>query len=108
MALALAADPPPRPADPYRVVRVAGTRATLDTVVGAVDAGGAPKEIALRDDPLPPEDVYSVLGYDLRQRAEVDADLSERQAEAEAPRPSAHVRARLLARRERGTVGGAA
>jgi len=106
MALALMAEPPPMSADPDGVLRVAGTRVTLDTVVGAFNAGATPEEIVLRYDPLPLEDVYSVLGYYLRHRTEVEAYLAERQprgderqAEAEARMPWSQVRARLLARR---------
>jgi hypothetical protein len=60
----------------------------------------------LRYDPLPLEGVYSVLGYYLRHRADLDACLAERQrrgderqAEGEARMPWSRVRARLLARR---------
>jgi uncharacterized protein (DUF433 family) len=105
MALALTADPLPLKADRDGVLRVAGTRVTLDTVVEAFNAGATPEEIVLRYDPLPLEDVYSVLGYYLRHRAEFDAYLAERrrrgdgrQAEAEARMPWSQVRARLLAR----------
>ncbi len=79
---------------------------TLDTVVSAFNAGSAPEEIVLRYDSLRLEDVYLVLGYYLRHRAEVDIYLTERQrrgeerrAEAEARLSWSEVRERLLARR---------
>ena len=113
MSLALTADPPPLKADPYGVVRVGGTRVTLDTVVGAYDAGATPEEIVLRYDSLRLEDVYSVLGYYLRHRAEVDTYLAERRrrgaerrAEADARMPWSEVRARLLARRSADPAAG--
>ncbi len=105
MALAVEAEPLPLAADPNGVLRVGGTRVTLDTVVGAFSAGGSPEEIVLRYDTLRLEDVYLVLGYYLRHRAEVDAYLAERQARAEAVQTAAdsrlswsEVRERLLSR----------
>jgi hypothetical protein len=75
---------------------------TLDTVVAAFNAGAAP------EDSLRLEDVYLVVGYYLRHRAEVDAYLTERRrrgedrpAEAEARLPWSEARERLLARRRR-------
>jgi uncharacterized protein (DUF433 family) len=106
MALTVDAEPLPLAADPNGVVRVGGTRVTLDTVVGAFNAGSAPEEIVLRYDSLRLGDVYLVLGYYLRHRAEVDAYLTgrrqrgdERRAEAEAKAPWREVRERLLAPR---------
>lgn len=105
MALAFVAEPPPLRTDPGGVLRVGTTRVTLDTVVAAFNAGSAPEEIVLRYDSLRLEDVYLVLGYYLRHRAEVDGYLTERQqrgnerrAEAEARLPWSEVRERLLAR----------
>jgi uncharacterized protein (DUF433 family) len=109
MALAVEAVPLPVAADPNGVLRVGGTRVTLDTVVGAFNGGSAPEEIVLRYDSLRLDDVYLVLGYYLRHRAEVDAYLTarhrrgeERRAEAEAQLPWRDVRERLLARRSAG------
>ena len=106
MALALEAEPLPLAPDPTGVLRVGGTRVTLDTLVGAYNAGAAPEEIVLRYDSLRLDDVYLALGYYLRHRDEVDAYLTERreravarQAEAEARLPWRDVRQRLLARR---------
>lgn len=108
MALALGAEPLPLRADPDGVLRIGSTRVTLDTVVAAFNAGAAPEEIVLRYDSLRLEDVYLVVGYYLRHRAEVDAYLrerrrrgDERQAEAEARLPWSEVRERLLARPRR-------
>ena len=44
----LAAKPPPLKVDKDGVVRVGGTRVTLDTVVGAFKNGCAPEEILLK------------------------------------------------------------
>jgi uncharacterized protein (DUF433 family) len=89
------------------VVRVAGTRVTLDTVVGAFDAGATAEEIAQQYSSVPLVDIYSVITYYLRHRAEVDVYLCGRAAQAERVRedverrfPSAGLRERLLARRQ--------
>lgn len=88
------------------VVRVARTRVTLDTIVGAFEAGATAEEIAQQYPSVPLADVYSVITYYLRHKPEVDAYLSDRKAQAERVReeverrfPSAGIRERLLARR---------
>ena len=88
------------------VVRVAGTRVTLDTIVGAFDAGAAAEEIAEQYSSVPLPDVYSVITYYLRHKAEVSAYLQTRQQQAVAVReevdrrfPPSDIRHRLIARR---------
>lgn len=102
----LDAEPLPLSTDSDGVLRVGGTRVTLDTVVGAFNGGSTPEEIVLRYDSLRLGDVYLALGYYLRHRAEVEAYLAERrrrgeerQAEADARQPWLGVRERLLGRR---------
>jgi uncharacterized protein (DUF433 family) len=88
------------------VVRVAGTRVTLDTVVAAFDAGATAEEIVQQYPSLDLADVYSVIGYYLRHRSDVQMYVTERQQQAAQVRdenthrfdPSG-VRDRLLARR---------
>ena len=88
------------------VVRVAGTRVTFDTIVAAFDAGAAAEEIAEQYSSVPLPDVYSVIAYDLRHKAEVSAYLHKRQEQAATVReeverrfPPSGIRERLLARR---------
>lgn len=107
MALALEAQSLPIRADQHGVLRVSGTRVTLDTIVATFNAGSTPEEIVLRYDSIPLEDVYVVLGYYLRNRSEVDSYLADRRRRAEARQveaasrlPWSEVRERLLARRE--------
>jgi uncharacterized protein (DUF433 family) len=95
----------PLAADADGVIRVAGTRVTLDTVVGAFQQGATAEEIAQQDPSVALADVYSVLGYFLRHEPEVKAYLSSRRKEAEELRQKnerrfdpAGVRERLLAR----------
>ena len=88
------------------VIRVAGTRVTLDTLVAAFDAGATAEEIALQYSSVGLADVYSVITYYLRHKLEVGSYLQKRQAEAATVRsqterefPAAGVRERLVARR---------
>jgi uncharacterized protein (DUF433 family) len=87
-------------------VRVAGTRVTLDTIVVAFDAGATAEEISEQYSSVPLADVYSVITYYLRHKAEVAAYLQGREEQAAKVReeverrfPRSGVRERLLARR---------
>ena len=98
--------PVPLAASPGGVIRVAGTRVTLDTVAYAFEHGATAEEIVQQYPSLPLAEVYSVLGYLLSHRAEVEAYLAERaqqraavRAEAERRLDPKGIRARLLARR---------
>jgi uncharacterized protein (DUF433 family) len=88
------------------VIRVGGTRVTLDTVVAAFDAGATAEEIVQQYPSLDLADVYSVIAYYLRHRSDVQMYVTERQRQAAQVRDeNAHrfdpsgVRDRLLARR---------
>lgn len=91
--------------DAQGVVRVAGTRVTLETIVDAFAAGATAEEIAQQYPTVPLVDVYSVITYYLRNQPEVEAYLKEREALAERVReeietrfPSTRIRERLMAR----------
>lgn len=96
----------PLQTDPEGVVRIGGTRVTLDTIVYAFCDGATAEEIAQQYPALKLADVYYAIGYYLRRTTEVDAYLQKRRSDAETLRqqnesrfdPSG-VRARLLARR---------
>ena len=99
-------EPVPIHTDADGVVRVAGTRVTLDTIAGAFEAGATAEEIAQQYSSVPLVDVYSVITYYLRHKPEVDVYLTQRRAQAARVReeverrfPSAGLRERLLARR---------
>lgn len=92
------------------VIRVAGTRVTLDTVAQAFARGATAEEIAQQYPTLPLADVYAVLGYLLRHQTKVAAYLDQRSAQCSAVREENErrfdpqgVRARLLARRSPST-----
>lgn len=106
MAFAVVTDPVPLATNSDGVLRVGATRVTLDTVVGAFNDGATPEEIVQQYPSLDLADIYAVLAYYLRHRAEVDAYVQRRQQQAqqvrqqnEARSPSAGIRERLLARR---------
>lgn len=100
-----ALEPIPLSTDADGVIRVAGTRITLDTLVDTFMTGASPDEIAQDFPVLQLDDIYAVVTYYLRHRAEVEAYLRERRARADAIRreieahsPQTGLRDRLLAR----------
>lgn len=78
-----ALEPIPLSTDADGVIRVAGTRITLDTLIDTFMTGASPEEIAQDFPVLRLDDVYAVVAYYLRHRAEVDAYLQERRARGE-------------------------
>jgi len=107
MQLALKTDPPPMQEDAHGVLRIAGTRVTLDSLVERYDQGASAEEIALGFKSLKLHEVYAALGYYLAHRGALDAYLRQRrhvavetQAQAERRCPPTEVRAWLAARRE--------
>lgn len=97
--------PVPLVADADGVIRVTGTRVTLDTVAEAFERGATAEEIAQQYSTLALADVYAVLGYVLRHQAQVTAYLDQRAARSTVVRAENErrfdpqgVRARLLAR----------
>jgi uncharacterized protein (DUF433 family) len=106
VSLVLTAERPPLATDSAGVVRVAGTRVTLDTVVAAFHDGASAEEIAEQYPSLQLSDVYAVIGYYLRCKTEVHEYLAAREDHAtdvrdenEARFSPVGVRSRLLARR---------
>jgi uncharacterized protein (DUF433 family) len=87
------------------VIRVSGTRVTLDTLVAAFAEGATAEEIAQQYPALHLADVYSVIGYYLRHPAEVQSYLRQRQQRTGSIRQQnesrfdpAGIRERLLSR----------
>lgn len=91
--------------DDSGVVRVIGSRVTLDTVLWAHNHGATPETIVQGYPTLRLADVYGIIAYYLRHRAVVDEYLEEGEHIAEALHsrieadPRHHeLRQRLLAR----------
>jgi uncharacterized protein (DUF433 family) len=89
------------------ILRVSGTRVTLDSLIAAFQEGATAEEIVQQYPSLPLADVYAVIGYYLRHRSSLDAYLQLRdedrtrvQAENEERSNPNGLRERLLARRK--------
>ena len=92
MSLVLERQPVPLKADADWVVRVAGTRITLDTVVAAFKQGATAEQIAHDYPVLSLVDIDAVITFYLGQREAVEAYLAEQQ------RAGQHIRHQMEAR----------
>jgi uncharacterized protein (DUF433 family) len=108
MSLTISAEPVPLETDADGVVRVGGTRVSLDSVVFAFNEGSTPEEIVQQYTTLDLADVYAVIGYYLQHRAEVEEYLAARRVQRDEIRREVEsrfdphgIRDRLLARRGR-------
>ena len=106
MAQALTTEPIPLVADADGVMRVRGTRVTLETVLAAFDEGATAEEIAQQYPSVSLADVYQVIGYYLRHSTDLEPylarrrdDMLETRGANESKWPPAGIRDRLLARR---------
>jgi uncharacterized protein (DUF433 family) len=105
MTTAVAVETVPLTPGEDRVIRVAGTRVTLDTVIEAFNAGATAEEIAQDYSVLDLADIYSVITYYLRHRSAVEQYLERRAEQRQAVRREnegrfdyCDLRQRLLAR----------
>ncbi len=106
MTLVLEAQPLPLTKTASGVIRIAHTRVTLDTIVEEFKEGATAEEIAQDYPSVSLSDVYSVIGYYLRERSKVEEYLQERRKKAEQVRKENEsrfdprgIRERLLARK---------
>jgi uncharacterized protein (DUF433 family) len=106
MSIVIDANPVPLEATPEGVLRVAGTRVTLDTIVAAFKQGDTPESIAEQYPTVSLEKVFSVITFYLRRRGEVDEYLAARKTyrdqvrrQSEQRWPQDGIRERLLQRR---------
>jgi len=91
-ALTIAQEIIPLQADSDGVVRVSGSRVTLETVIAAFSEGATAEEIAQQYPSLNLADVYAVIGYYLRHSEEVAAYLEQRKVQATASRKQNELR----------------
>jgi uncharacterized protein (DUF433 family) len=98
--------PLPLQSDADGVVRVGGSRVTLETVVVAFKNGSTAEQIAHDFPVLSLADIYAVITFYLRRREDVEEYLAEQRAEGDQIRQqmeprfdSRGIRQRLLARR---------
>ncbi|MGC9524900.1 MAG: DUF433 domain-containing protein [Limnospira sp.] len=108
MTFSIPLEPVPLEFHPDGVVRVGGTRVTLDTVVAAFNQGATAEEIASQYPSLQLADIYATIAFYLRRQEDVENYLQQRKHRAEEIRlqnqrrfDTEGVRDRLLARRGR-------
>lgn len=108
MNLLLLNDKPPLEADADGVIRVSGSRVTLDTIVLAFVDGATAEEIAQQYPSLSLTAVYAVLDYYLQRKTEVDEYVQGRLEQAgrirgqnESRFSPQGLRERLMARRKK-------
>jgi uncharacterized protein (DUF433 family) len=106
MMQAFEARPAPLSRGTDGMIRISGTRVSLESVVSAFDTGATAEEIVQQYPSLELSATYAVISYVLDNRAEVDAYVAERQHNARVLQgqienhfPAHGIRARLLARR---------
>lgn len=98
---------PPFAADVNGVVKISGSRVTLDTVVRAFLRGATAEEIAQQYPSISLADVYATISYYLQHRTEVERYLEKRRKNAKVVREQnqkrfdqSGIRERLLARKK--------
>ncbi len=105
MSMTIEVEAPPLAADAAGVIRVAGTRVSLDTLLAFYSQGYTAEALHEAFDLVPLADVHAVIAYYLRHRAVVDQYLAANRREAERVRAAwegrqpPELRERLLARR---------
>ncbi|MBF2025702.1 MAG: DUF433 domain-containing protein [Oscillatoriales cyanobacterium C42_A2020_001] len=109
MNLANIVESVPLQTDAHGVVRISGTRITLDTIVHEFEQGLTAEEIAYQFEVLDLANVYAVITYYLRHQDEVKLYLQNQDQQAEVVRqeieqrfPSRGLRESLLAKRQAG------
>lgn len=107
MNITIVTKPVPLHVDKGGVLRVGGTRVSLDSVLVAFHDGATPEEIVQQYDVLSLADVYAVISYYLENQPAIDSYLAARRIqreeirrEVEASHTPHGIRQRLLARRE--------
>jgi len=106
MILAIKAEPAPLTVNTDGVVRVSGTRVTLDTLVAVFKQGATAEEIVYRYPSLRLGDVYASIAFYLNHQEDVETYLQQRQQQGQEIRQMNEarfdpqgLRDRLLARR---------
>lgn len=74
------------------VIRVGGTRVTLQAVIADFREGASPEQIVAHYPALDLSQVYLVIGYYLQHRDEVEAYVREQRARAEQARRGVETR----------------
>jgi uncharacterized protein (DUF433 family) len=83
IAMTIEADPVPMMADERGMIRVSGTRVTLDTLLDHYNQGYSAEHLHTAFPTVPLADIHTVIGYYLRRKGEVDAYLNANRREAD-------------------------
>jgi len=83
MTIAILAESPPLTVNPDGVVKVRGTRVTLDTVILVFKQGATAEEIVHRYPSLKLGDVYASIAFYLNHQEDVEDYLKQRQQQAQ-------------------------
>ena len=107
MNISIVTKPVPLHLDAAGVLRVGGTRVSLDSVLASFHEGATPEEIVQQYDTVSLADVYAVIGYYLENQSAIDSYLAARRIHREELRQEIEtryspyrIRQRLLARRK--------
>jgi uncharacterized protein (DUF433 family) len=106
MSITIHAEAPPLRQEASGAIRVGNSRVLLELVIRAYLDGATPEAIVQRYPTTTLEDVYAVVAYYLRHRAEVERYLAEREQTAEAVRQRIEARQGDLAEVRRRTLAG--
>lgn len=111
MSIEITADPVPFSEDLDGFIRIGGTRVPLETVLDAFSNGSTPEEILQQYPSLALADIYSVIGYSLRRRQEIERYMERVRIRSDLVRKENErrfdpngIRDRLMARRNRNRV----
>lgn len=112
MSLVIHVEPVPLRLDSSGTVRIGDSRVTLDTLIERFRCGDAPEGLAQSFPTISLADIYSVIGYYLRHRDEVDTYMRRQADQADDLRmryPNRFVdgstlRERLTARHTEGAI----
>ena len=111
MALRTTTEILPLSTDDDGVIRVGGTRVTLDTIIAAFIEGATAEEIAQQYPSVRLAENYSVNGYKLRRHDDNESYLKRRRKQADEARQQNEarlnpegIRERLLARQANGSA----
>ena len=110
MDIIIQPEAPPLSWDASGALRVGRSRVLVELVIHAFQDGATPEAIAQRYPSATLPDIYAVIAYYLRHRAEIEGYLTKREEQAQEVRQRiesrqgdlAELRARLLARQHSG------
>lgn len=83
------------------IVRIGGTRVTLETIISVFKNGATAEEIVQKYPTVSLADIYGTIAYYLRNRSEIERYLTEQEHLSEAVRQQNEARSDMIGIRER-------